>query len=275
MTGQRDHAETGPVIGLLTDFGLVDPYVAEMKAVIFSACPQASVIDISHLVEKFNIRMGAFLLASSTAAFPDGSVFVAVVDPGVGGERRPIVIETGRNFYVGPDNGILAPAAQSEDIRGVFEITNRSLMRADISTTFHGRDIFAPVAAHIACGVRPQDCGPRIVDYLTPSYSQPKLDDAAAICEVFHIDGFGNVITNLRNRQLSALNLTQGQRVRLIFGKNRISGRYVRTYADLRTKSELGVLAGSHGFVEIACRESDAAKRIRVKTGMTVRISGA
>jgi S-adenosylmethionine hydrolase len=259
----------------LTDFGLVDPYVAEMNAVIFSICPQARVIDISHLVEKFNIRMGAFLLASSTAAFPDGSVFVAVVDPGVGGGRRPIVIETGRAFFVGPDNGVLVPAAQLETIRGVFEITNRSLMRADISTTFHGRDIFAPVAAHIACGVPPQDCGPRITDYLTPSYSQPKLDNATATCEVFHIDGFGNVITNLRNAQFSALSLSHGQRVRLIFGRNRILGRYVRTYADLRTRSEFGLLAGSHGFVEIACREGDAAKRLRVKTGMTVRISGA
>jgi S-adenosylmethionine hydrolase len=274
MTDARA-VKTRPVIGLLTDFGLVDPYVAEMKAVIASICPQAMMIDISHLVEKFDIRMGAFLLASSTGAFPDGSVFVAVVDPGVGSGRRPIVIETSRSIYVGPDNGVLIPAAQSEDMRGVFEITNRSLTRADISTTFHGRDIFAPVAAHIACGVRPQDCGPRIMDYVDPSYSQPKLDDATATCEILHIDRFGNVITNLRNTQLSALSLTQGQQVRLVFRKGRILGRYVRTYSDLKTKRDVGLLAGSHGFVEIACRESEAAKRIRVRTGMTVRISGA
>lgn len=246
-----------------------------MKAVISSVCPQARVIDISHLVEKFNIKMGAFLLASSTAAFPDGSVFVAVVDPGVGGERRPIVIETSRSYYVGPDNGILVPAAQWEGIRCVFKITERSLMRPDISATFHGRDIFAPVAAHIACGVSPQNCGPRITDYVNPSYSQAKVDNAGATCEVFHVDRFGNVITNLRNAQFSALKLTQKQRIRLTLGKNRMLARYVRTYSDLKAKSELGLLEGSHGFVEIAFRESDAAKRIRVKTGMPVRISGA
>ena len=270
----HDDAKPRRMISLLTDFGLMDPYVAEMKAIILTTCPEAITIDISHLVEKFNIRMGAFLLASAVPAFPAGSVHLAVVDPGVGSKRRPIVIETRRNLYVGPDNGLLVPAAHAEGILSVYEVTNHQLMRGNISSTFHGRDIFAPVAAHLATGVPPRDCGPGISDYMNPPYSQPKLEEKKASCEVFHIDAFGNIITNLRGTDISKWNLNLAQKLRISMENKRTSALYVKTYSELR-KGEIGLLVGSHGFLEISCRENSAARRIKARTGMAVQISNA
>ena len=134
------------LISLLTDFGLLDSFVGEMKGVILSICPDARIVDITHQVEKFDVRMGAFLLAGAASYFPAGTVHVAVVDPGVGSKRRPIVVETARAVYVGPDNGLLVPAAQREGIHHVYELTTRSFMREKVSATFHGRDVFAPAA---------------------------------------------------------------------------------------------------------------------------------
>lgn len=262
-----------PLVSLLTDFGLMDSYVSEMKAVILSICPAVRIVDISHVVEKFNIRTGAFLLASATASFPAGTVHVAVVDPGVGSARRPIVVETERSLYVGPDNGLLVPAAQAESILHVYEVTNRSMMRDEVSATFHGRDIFAPVAAHLACGAPAKECGVEIMDYMKPSYAEPRFAGKTILCEVFHIDGFGNIVTNLRSTQFSEFNLKAREKLGISLGKNRLSVRHVNTYSDLR-ENEFGLLVGSHGFLEIACREKSAAKRVGARTGMAVRFSG-
>jgi S-adenosylmethionine hydrolase len=261
------------VVSLLTDFGLLDPFVAEMKAVILSICPEARIVDITHQVEKFDIRMGSFLLASAAPYFPEGSVHVAVVDPGVGAERRPLVVETGRAVYVGPDNGILIPAARREGIVHVYELTNRSLMREEVSATFHGRDIFAPAAAHLASGTLPLECGAEIADFVQPSYAEPRFDGKSATCEVYHIDSFGNIVTNLPDKNLAGLGLSVGEKVILMLGKKRLSARFVRTYSDLGGK-EFGVLVGSHGFIEIACREASAARRLRVRIGNVVRVGG-
>lgn len=263
-----------PVISLLTDFGSVDSYVSEMKAVILSICPSARIIDISHQVEKFNIRMGSFLLASASPSFPVDTVHLAVVDPGVGSARRPILVQTKRSMYVGPDNGLLIPAAQAERILHVYEIQNRSLMRDEVSATFHGRDIFAPVAAHLACGSPPSETGAEISDCVMGSFTQPKTDGKNMICDVFHVDGFGNIITNARRTQLSQLKIEPGEKVRILLGKKRFSARYVKTYSDLE-KNEYGLLVGSHGFLEVACREGSAARRVGARTGIYVRFSGA
>ncbi len=262
-----------PLVSLLTDFGLLDSFVAEMKAVILSICPEAKIVDITHQVEKFDIRMGSFLLASAAPYFPEGSVHVAVVDPGVGGERRPIVVETGRAVYVGPDNGLLIPAARHEGILHVYELTNRSLIREEVSATFHGRDIFAPAAAHLASGTFPLECGPEIANFVRPSYAEPRFDGETATCEVYHVDGFGNIVTNLSDKTLAGLGLSFGEKVVLMVGKKRLSAHFVRTYSELQGK-EFGVLVGSHGFLEIACREASAARRLRVRIGNVVRVGG-
>lgn len=271
---KRNHDPTSQrMISLLTDFGLTDPFVAEMKAVIFSICPKTTIVDISHLVEKFNIRMGSFLLAGAAPYFPAGTIHVAVVDPGVGSERRAIVVETHRSLYVGPDNGLLITAAETDGIRRVYELTNRAIMRGEVSATFHGRDVFAPAAAHLASGLSPRESGSEIADYVRPSYAQTSFHGDAVTCEVFYMDGFGNIVTSLRGTQLVKLNLKDGQRVRMSVGGRRFPIRFVRTYADLG-ENEFGLLVGSHGFVEIACREKSASKRVRARIGMDVEFSG-
>jgi len=260
------------LISLTTDFGAKDPFVGEMKAVIFSICPEVNVIDLTHEVERFNIRMGAFLLASSTSCFPTGTIHVAVVDPGVGGERRPIALETDRFLYVGPDNGLLIPAAAREGIRHAYELTNRSLMRDSISSTFHGRDIFAPVAAHLASGLAPKEVGEEITDYVQLALVGPKFARRGISCEVFYVDSFGNVVTNIPEKFRGKVNLNR--RITVTLRGKRFSARLVRTYSEL-LKGELGVLVGSHGFFELACRETSAVRRIGARIGDPLRVHSA
>ena len=260
-----------PLITLLTDLGLQDSYVAEMKAVALSICPDVNLVDITHRVEKFNIRMGAFILASATPYFPPRTIHLAVVDPGVGSDRRPIAIETNRSLYVGPDNGLLVPAAAAEEIQHVYELTNHSLMRTPVSSTFQGRDIFSPVAANLALGLQPKEVGREIMDYAKLSFAAAKHEGKGFVCEVLHIDEFGNVITNIPRKDLSKLD----GHVRLVVrtrGK-RLPVRIVRTFSDLR-KRELGILVGSHGTLEIASPEASAAKKIGVRIGDALRVGG-
>jgi hypothetical protein len=257
------------LISLLSDFGTKDPFVAELKAVIFSICPEAKLVDITHEVERFNIRMGAFMLARAAPCFPTGTVHLAVVDPGVGGQRRPIAVETNRSLYVGPDNGLLIPAAKCEGIRRVYHLTNESLMLDRISSTFHGKDIFAPVAAHLACGTPVQETGEELTDYVQLSFGEPEFDRLGATCKVIHIDHFGNVITNILQQDMARLK-TRGKLTITLQGK-RVPARLVKTYSSLGEK-ELGLIVGSHRYLEIASRESDASKRLRTKTGDTIRI---
>ena len=261
-----------PLISLLTDFGLVDPFVAEMKAVILSICPRARIVDVSHGVAEFDVGMGAFLLAEAAPSFPAATVHVAVVDPGVGSTRRPIVVKTKRNTYVGPDNGLLIPSATMEGIVGVFEISNRSMMRQEVSSSFHGRDIFAPTAAHIACGCHPEECGSRISDYVPSPFHDPVMENKNATCEVLHVDRFGNLVINLTHTHLKRMHLRLGQEVALSIQRRRIPARIVRTFSDLH-KNDVGIMLGSHGFLEVVYRESNAAKRLNAKRGSVVRVS--
>ena len=190
------------MITLTSDFGLKDPYVAEMKGVILSINPKATLIDVTHEVEKFNIRMAAFMLASAASYFPDGTVHLAVVDPGVGTQRRAILIQSKKSFFVGPDNGILILAAQNQDIEHVYELTNPKFMLPKISSTFQGRDIFAPAAAYLDKGVQPSEFGPEIKDPVNPEFTIIKRTNSSLIGEVMHIDGFGNIITNINETDI-------------------------------------------------------------------------
>lgn len=261
------------LVSLLTDFGLADPFVAELKAVILSICHGARIVDVTHEVAEFDVRMGAFLLAEAAPSFPPGTVHVAVVDPGVGSSRRAIVVKTKRSTYIGPDNGLLILAAQREEIVGVFEISNKSMMRRKVSPTFHGRDVFAPTAAHIACGGRPEDCGARVSDYVPSPFHDPVMSDGSATCEVLHVDRFGNLATNVTDMHFKHLHFKLGQEVQLSIKRRKILAQVVRTFSDLH-RNQVGVMLGSHGFMEIACRESNAAKRLRIKRGNVVHVSG-
>lgn len=249
------------MITLTSDFGLKDPYVAEMKGVILSINPNANIIDITHGVEKFDIRMGAFMLASAAPYFPKGSVHLAVVDPSVGTERRAILVQTKQSFFVGPDNGLLMLAAQNQGIEHTYELTNPKFMLPKVSSTFHGRDVFAPVAAHLDMGVKPSEFGPEINDAATPEFSSVKRRSGSLIGEVLHVDDFGNVITNINQKEMAQAKTVnvklQNLSLNLTFGK---------TYAQAKPQEPIALI-GSHGFLEIALNQDSAAEKFHATAG--------
>lgn len=261
-----------PVVGLLSDFGLKEPYIAEMKAVILSICEDVQIIDISHGISKFDIRMGAFVLASAVPYFPKGTVYVAVVDPGVGTERRPVVVETERSLLVGPDNGLLMLAAQREGVRRVYEIANTALMLPRVSKTFHGRDVFAPTAAYLAKGQLPSAVGPRIKDYIIPKYAKPLGKDGVLTSEVLYVDDFGNVVTNISEEDLNRISVKQEASLLLRVERKVLRLRYSSAYGDVGV-NELLTVIGGHGYLEIAMNQGNAAEKLKVKVGTRVRIA--
>ena len=261
-----------PIISLLTDFGLKDPYAAEMKAVILSLCPNARIIDITHLIEKFNVRTGAFVLASATPYFPKGTIHVAVIDPEVGTKRRALLMETEEAFYIGPDNGVLVLAAKKQKVKHVYSITNKQYLLRKVSHTFHGRDVFAPAAAHLANGCRPDDFGPEIRDYLVPEFAEPQLKQNKLTGQVLHIDDFGNIITNIVKDQLEKMGANQGSKLRIKLAKKVIAIRLGSAYDEVKAKTALALI-GSHDFLEISMNQSNASKRLKSKIGDDVTLS--
>ena len=259
------------IITLLSDFGLKDPYVAEMKAVILSIYQEACIVDVSHEVEKFNIRMGAFVLASATPHFPEGTIHMAVVDPGVGTKRRPILVETKHSFYVGPDNGVLMLAAEKEGIGHVYEISNSRLMLPRVSTTFHGRDVFAPAAAHLALGVAPSDFGSEIHDYLVPRFAKPRLTKNAMFGEVLHVDDFGNIVTNISRGEFEKARVREGAMLRFRFKDSVVKLRFCLAYGDVAVGKSLALI-GSHDFLEVSVNQGNASDRFGARVGDAVAV---
>jgi S-adenosylmethionine hydrolase len=258
------------IITLTTDFGLRDPYVAEMKAVILNINPDATIVDVTHEVEKFNIRMGAYVLASASRCFPKGTIHVAVVDPSVGTKRRSIILQTKHGFYVGPDNGVLIPAAKEKGIQHIYKITNKKFMLPKISSTFHGRDIFAPAAAHLSNGIPPEEFGPEIHEIATPDFVKVVRRGNMLVGEVMHIDDFGNIITNFGRKDLEAMRIKYEVVIKL---KNaRLKLKFCKAYAEAEKKQPLAII-GSHNFLEISVNQGNAAKFFRVKSGDRVTFS--
>ena len=254
------------MITLTSDFGLKDPYVAEMKGVILTINPNANLIDITHEVEKFNLRMAAFMLASAAPYFPKGTIHLAVVDPGVGTQRRPILIQTRQGFFVGPDNGILILAAQSQGIEHICKLTNPTFMLPKISSTFHGRDIFAPAAAYLDKGVQPAKFGPEINDPIKPEFAKVVRRNGSLIGEVLHVDDFGNIITNITEKELPKVKAVN---VELPSASLKLS--LSKTYAEAKPKETLALI-GSHGFVEVAINQVNAAKKFHAKAGDKIQV---
>lgn len=257
---------TTRIITMLSDFGLRDTYVAEMKAVIVSILPDVYIVDISHKIEKFNIRMGSFILASAAPYFPKGTVHVAVVDPGVGTKRRPIIVESKRSFYVGPDNGLLLLSARKEGLSHVYHIKNPEYMRPKISTTFHGRDIFAPVAAYLALGRSPSQFGPEIEDYVFPQFAKPHMQNDEILGEVVYIDDFGNVVTNISSKDLEKLEAGIGDLLQVRIRRKRFDMRFCSAYGEVPARTPL-VIVGSHDFLEISINQGNASKTFNLKIG--------
>jgi S-adenosylmethionine hydrolase len=238
-----------------------------MKAVILSICYNAKIVDITHNISKFNIRMGAFILASASTYFPKGTIHVAVVDPGVGANRRSLLIETNKSFFIGPDNGLLVLAAEKQGIQRIYELTNTDLMLQKVSGTFHGRDIFAPAAAHLLSGVKPTIFGPQINKLAKPVFVKVTKNKNSLIGEVLHIDGFGNIITNI-----SIEDFNQNPYGKLLHVKSsafKLTLKFCKSYSDAKL-GELLVLAGSHDFLEISANQNNAAKMLKIQPGYKI-----
>jgi S-adenosylmethionine hydrolase len=261
---------SNPIITLTTDFGLQDPYVAEMKAVILCISPTATIVDITHEIPKFNIRMGAYVLASACIFFPKQTIHVAVVDPGVGTKRRSLLIQTQRSFYVGPDNGVLALAAKSQRMQHIYEISNRKLMLPEVSDTSHGRDVFAPTAAYLANGILPEEFGPSIQDIVTPDFAKIMRRKDRIVGEVVHIDSFGNIITNLGLKDLSMIGVENAVDVK--FGNKRLKLKLCKAYGEVEKHKPLALI-GSHNFLEISLNQGNAARSFNIKSGDKVTVS--
>jgi S-adenosylmethionine hydrolase len=265
-----------PAITLTTDFGLADPYVASMKGVILSLNPQATIVDVSHAVIPQRIEQGAFLLEASLPYLPPGSIHMAVVDPGVGSQRRAIAVRTPSGTFLGPDNGVLS-AALPDDVRtrageaggqmrlpegssGVA-LTDPRYHRQPVSDTFHGRDIFAPAAAYLSMGVPLSDLGEPLEDMVVLApFRARRAPDGSRKGRIVHIDVFGNLITDVRGEDLASPSLTVEVRDRRITALQ-------RTYAS---GQGLAALVGSAGFLEITLPGGSAIAELGVDIGEPV-----
>ena len=260
-----------PLITLLTDFGARDAYVASMKGVILSLNPHAVLVDLSHEVPPQDIRAGAFMLAEAAAYFPPGAIHLAVVDPGVGSRRRALAARCRGHYWVGPDNGLFHLIFSRAPDLAMVSLENPAYFRPRVSATFHGRDIFAPVAAHLSLGVDLDDFGPRLYDAVSLAFPEPIFGPEAIQGEIISVDRFGNLVSNIGAGDLTSWS---GDRdVRLKAGSLTIEG-LARTYADA-APGEFLALAGSHGFVEIACALDNAARRLQAGVGLAVSIRPA
>lgn len=257
-----------PLITLLTDFGLADHYVAAMKGVILGICPRARLIDISHQITPFAIPEGAYTLAQAWRYFPKGTVHLAVVDPGVGSARRAIAAEAAGHRFVAPDNGLLTMVLASVRGAKIHELTAHRYFREPVSHTFHGRDIFAPVAAHLAKGLDLARVGKPLVDPVMGNFAEPtQLTDGRWRGTVLSVDSFGNVITNFDWARFHEIS-TRPFRLKLA---SRTLTKYHPTYASVPS-GELFVMLGSTGYVEISMNQARAASALKVSPGAEITL---
>jgi S-adenosylmethionine hydrolase len=258
------------IVTLLTDFGTLDPYVGAMKAVILGVDPSIITVDVTHQVPPQAVRSAAYVLLSSFGFFPEKTVHVAVVDPGVGSARRAMVLRTRGHMFVAPDNGLLTELLYLEEEWDAVEIANADLFRQPVSSTFHGRDIFAPVGAHLACGYPLEEVGPPLpypvtVERLLPSAS------AGALCgEVIWVDRFGNLVTTVREQDLGAF----APREQWATLRIRLSHACVRGLVQAYHEgSGLVALVGSTGRLELSLVQGSAKQHLGAEIGDRVSVS--
>ncbi len=256
------------IITLTTDFGTRDWFVGSMKGVIAGIAPKARVIDLNHEIRPGDLWGGAFSLLCSYAFFPAGTIHVVVVDPGVGSARKAIAVRTSRYMFIGPDNGVLSWALRKERVLSTRALQNSEYFLKDVSQTFHGRDVFSPVAAHLARGVRLGDLGPALKVFVRLEWPDIKRTKGALEGQVVHIDRFGNAITNIPNPAG-----TVNKEMLCAFGakqQHRVS--YGASYSAVpRFKAVL--VRGSTGYLEIAVNGGSAEKALRLKRGSPVRLN--
>jgi len=252
------------VIALLTDFGTKDYFVGAMKGVVLSINPNAKIVDITHEIPPQNLTAASFTLRACYENFPKKTIFVVVVDPGVGSDRKAILVETEDYYFIAPDNGLLSFVFDEAKHYKVFQLTAEKFFAEKVSRTFHGRDIFAPIAAHLSNGVQPNECGAEIKDFIRLANSEPqKISEREIEAEIIHIDCFGNLITNLKREHLSE-NLT------IKINEKTIS-KFQIYFAEAE-RSGLFMILGSAGFLEIVAFQDSAQRILRVEVGEKIRL---
>jgi len=257
-----------PLITLTTYFGLSDHYAGTMKGVILRICPSARIVDLCHEVSAYEITEAAFLIAQAYRFFPKKTVHVVVVDPGVGTARRPILMEAAGQYFIAPDNGVLSMIYGHEKHK-IRAIANEKYFLKPVSQTFHGRDIFAPVAAHLASGVSAASMGKLIQDYLRVDLESPvRTGKRVWTGKILKIDHFGNMITNFRPDEFPEL---EKRPFVMAVGTQRIS-RLARNYEECGP-GEVFVILGSSGYLEVSSNQASAAKLLGCGTGAPVELS--
>lgn len=262
---------SGFPIALMTDYGLRDPFVGVMKGVILGINPSALIVDVGHEIAPGDVRGAAFALAMAFPYFAADTIFAVVVDPGVGTERRTIAARLGDRSVVCPDNGLLTWVLRNHGLTSAVELAEKEYFLPKVSETFHGRDIFAPVAAHLSKGVRLEDLGPRIEDLTTFDIAEVVIADRTIQGEIMHVDRFGNLISNIAREQFDSWRASEdGASVRVHIGSVEIHG-ISRTYADAATGHAVA-LFGSAGFLEIATNGGSAAESFGASVGSRVSV---
>lgn len=262
-----------PIVALLTDFGSQDHYVGVVKGAILAACAEATLVDIVHDLPAHDVAEGAFALAAAYRVFPAGTVFLAAVDPGVGSKRRALALEAGGYRFVGPDNGIFTIVLAEHPEARVHEITNAGLFRYEVSTTFHARDIFGPVAGHLARGTPLDHVGPCVAEPITfPLEPVRQRGPGEWEAAVIHVDRFGNLTTNLSRGELDAILATvAGDPNEVVVVVEGIVLPMVRAYADV-SEGEACALIGSSGRLEVAVYRGNASRLLGAAKGAPVRV---
>jgi S-adenosylmethionine hydrolase len=259
---------TRRIITLTTDFGTADHYTGAMKGVILGICPTAQIVDITHQVRPFEISDGAFTIAQASPYFPKKTIHVVVVDPGVGSSRRPLVAEVAGQYFIAPDNGVLSMIFGGAKPQ-VRHLTNHRYFLDPVSRTFHGRDVFAPVAAHLAKGIPPSRFGPKIQDHLHLNFAAPVRSGKRAWAgAILKVDRFGNLITNLHVHELTGVNTRPFE---LKVGSQVIK-RLALTFTECEP-GELFVVIGSSGYLEVATNQGSAMSLLGCDAGSPVELT--
>jgi S-adenosylmethionine hydrolase len=255
------------VITLTTDFGYKDGYVGCLKGVILNIAPEVKIVDLCHEIRAFDVISASVVVANAYRYFPDGTIHVIVVDPGVGSSRRPILVKANKHYFVGPDNGVFSYILMNETNIKAYELTAQKFFADTISTTFHGRDIFSPVAAHLAAGREPREFGKAIDPETLVREKMPAVEvkGKRVTGYVVYIDGFGNLITNIPGKYVK-------KNSRLTLGKKLI-GNLSLTYADV-SPGQVAAFVASHGFVEIAAYKAKAKNLLKAAIGNKVYLEG-
>lgn len=254
-----------PTITLLTDFGTRDVFAGVMHGVIAGIAPAARVVDLTHEVAPQAIDQAGFLLAQAAPFFPAGTIHVAVVDPGVGTARKVVYARSSRAVYLAPDNGLLARALEQDPPSELRSVEERRLFLPELSSTFHGRDLFAPVAAHLANGLDPKELGPPLERLAGPAPPKPRREGELIACRVAHVDRFGNLVTDLPTSQLGPIRSAR------VAGRE-VSGPLVRAYGE-RPAGTLVLVGGSSGTLEVSLVMGNAAEALRARPGDEVVVA--